>query len=204
MDYYIVASSKVDRTLRDGMNKFEGGGVRIYREDILAHLHEGEWVRTVGLVEEGGQLPMVNSCVLGPRRKIDRGLVFELVTMGADLHVEDDSIMLSPQGDPRRFSWIPCLLRLGEFDRQYWLLDSLRRADLRLIAIWVSHGAEITNEILFNNIDHPLFQELVAYAQMSKALYASLIDTARRRKIFPVAHFLENAMRRFIKVTEGD
>jgi len=71
------------------------GGIYFAREDILAFLSKGPWIRTVTIpedaqvIENPGAPPRkwrADRVELGPRRRIDAEVIQELLDRGADLH----------------------------------------------------------------------------------------------------------------------
>ena len=99
---------------QDGLNvdvvKFKphgsclSGGIYYSREDILAFLWCGVWLREVTIPEDARTYEDPDSdakkwksdkVILGPRRKITLDVIKELVAEGADIHVDDDSPLRS-------------------------------------------------------------------------------------------------------------
>ena len=74
------------------------GGIYFSREDILAFIDHGPWIREVTLppdarVYKDPREPhkwKADKVILGPRRKIDVDVVRELIAEGADIHVCED------------------------------------------------------------------------------------------------------------------
>ena len=74
------------------------GGIYFTREDILAFLDYGPWIRKVTIpqgepVYENPGSPKkwkAKRVILGPRRRIDLQVIKELVEEGADIHANDD------------------------------------------------------------------------------------------------------------------
>jgi len=76
----------------------EGGGMYFAKEDILAFLNYGPWIRQVTLLKQSQVyrnpgLPKkwkTDVFLLGERRWIDLQVIRELVDQGANIHVEND------------------------------------------------------------------------------------------------------------------
>jgi len=76
----------------------EPGGIYFTREDILAFLDYGPWLRKVTIpkgepVYENPGSPKkwkAKRVILGPRRRIDFQVIKELVREGANIHADDD------------------------------------------------------------------------------------------------------------------
>jgi len=111
MNYYkILNEEETHHNLKyhDGLNvdplefnpygDCESGGIYFSREDILAFLDYGPWIRQVALPEgepiyENPGSPKkwkAKRVILGPRRKIDLQVIEELVEKGANIHVYND------------------------------------------------------------------------------------------------------------------
>ena len=78
------------------------GGIYFAREDILAFLNYGPWIREVTIpddaqmVENPGDHPRkwrADRVILGPRRRIDVDVVRELLDEGADIHTKDGAAL---------------------------------------------------------------------------------------------------------------
>ena len=111
MNYYKILNEEETHNVlkyHDGLNvdplpfnpsgDCESGGIYFSREDILAFLYYGPWIRKVTLPEgepiyENPGFPKkwkAKRVILGPRRKIDLQVIKELVKEGVDIHVDDD------------------------------------------------------------------------------------------------------------------
>ena len=74
----------------------EPGGIYFAREDILAFLYRGPWIRQVTLPEgepiyENPGSPKkykAKRVILGPKRRIDLQVIEELVEEGANIHID--------------------------------------------------------------------------------------------------------------------
>lgn len=112
MNYYKITNKEESHRgmqYQDGLNtdiwpfnpagSCESGGIYFSREDILAFLDYGPWIRKVEL-PEGEQIYedpssspkkfKAHSVILGPRREINLDIIKELVEEGANIHVCDD------------------------------------------------------------------------------------------------------------------
>ena len=78
------------------------GGIYFAREDILAFLCYGPWIREVTIPDDarvvenpgyGARKWRADRVVLGPRRRIDAETVRELIADGADVHACDDDAL---------------------------------------------------------------------------------------------------------------
>jgi len=108
MNFYKILNEKENHhglQYHDGLNEdplpfrpygyCEPGGIYFAREDILAFLDYGPWIRKVTLPEgepvyENPGLPKkwkAKRVILGPRRRINLQVIKELVEEGADIHV---------------------------------------------------------------------------------------------------------------------
>ena len=111
MNYYKITNEEEKHNnmqYKDGLNvdilpfnpkgDCEKGGIYFSREDILAFLNYGPWIRRVELpkdakvYENPGEPKKWKSdkVVLGERRRVDINVVRELIEEGADVRADDD------------------------------------------------------------------------------------------------------------------
>ena len=116
MNYYkILNEEETHHGLKyhDGLNEdplefnpsgnCEPGGIYFAKEDILAFLDYGPWIRQVIIpkgepIYENPGSPKkwkAKRVILGPRREIDLQVIKELVEEGADIHARDDCALRS-------------------------------------------------------------------------------------------------------------
>lgn len=112
MKYYKITNEAERHNgmqYRDGLNvdivpfnpsgDCEPGGIYFSREDILAFLCHGPWLRDVTLpdgepVYENPGTPKkwkAHRVILGPRRRIDANVIAELLIAGANVHASNDA-----------------------------------------------------------------------------------------------------------------
>ena len=111
MNYYKILNEKETHhglKYHDGLNvdplpfnpsgDCESGGIYFSREDILAFLYYGPWIRQITLPEGEPIYKNPGSpkkwkakrVILGPRRKIDLQVIEELVKEGANIHADNE------------------------------------------------------------------------------------------------------------------
>ena len=111
MNYYKITNEEEKHNnmqYKDGLNvdilpfnpkgDCESGGIYFSREDILAFLEYGPWIRKVELPEDAKVYENPGSpkkwksdkVVLGERRRVDAAIIKELVEQGANARADND------------------------------------------------------------------------------------------------------------------
>ena len=114
MDFYKITNEKERHNgmqYKGGMNvdiipfnpsgTCTRGGIYFSREDILAFIDYGPWIRKVTIPEgekiyENPREPKkwkAHKVILGERQRIDEGVVKMLLEAGADVHAHDDGAL---------------------------------------------------------------------------------------------------------------
>jgi len=171
MRYYKITNETEkhnDMQYRDGLNvdvssfnprgDCESGGIYFSREDILAFLDYGPWIREVRIdknslgedskVYENPGFPKkwkAHKVWLGPRRKIDLIVIKELVNEGLNIHVDNERI-LRWASENNYSELIKFLIEKRaniHVDNDFIFQNAFNTRDLELMKFLVEKGANI-------------------------------------------------------------
>jgi hypothetical protein len=129
------------------------GGIYFSREDILAFLDYGPWIREVILPEdtqiyENPGLPKkwkVNKVILGERKEIDLEVIKSLIEEGADIHADGDHA-LKFAAEYGHIEVVKYLVEQGadvHADNNHALRCSAKNGHLNIVEFLVEKGANI-------------------------------------------------------------
>ena len=132
------------------------GGIYYASKDIFAFLHYGPWIRKVTLPEDAQvyQNPgtpvkwKADKVILGPRRKIDLSVLKELVAEGADIHVNNDEVLIWASYNGH-LEIVKFLVESGadiHADRDASLKWASKEGHLEVVKFLVESGADIHAE----------------------------------------------------------
>jgi len=130
------------------------GGIYFAREDILAFLHHGPWLRKVTIptdaemvLDPGGEPEKwrASKVILGKKEKITTKVIERLIQEGADVHACEDVALKWASADGH-FEVIKLLLRHGvdvHAQKDVALRWASNNGHLEVVKLLFEHGADI-------------------------------------------------------------